>query len=103
MASFRRWVGASDTDIQTTRHSKARRSAVRGGASYFSGLTHCPILVYLSYQDDPFRSGSPFLSLTTKSSANAILLSSYGILALDVVSVLLDIVLAFVNKRNLRR
>lgn len=65
-------------------------------------LTYVGGFIYLAFQDDQFRTETPFLTLDTKTNAIFKLVSNYLNIGLDVGSVVIDLVTAVVNKGRIK-
>lgn len=59
--------------------------------------------MWSAYQDEAFRSGSAFLTITTKRTASVLLARTYAVIVLDCGTLVLDSIIAVVNRRNLKR
>lgn len=70
---------------------------------WFYSVGHVSYLLFLCYQDETFRSGSAFISLTAKTSATVILFTTYMILGFDILSLFVDLLITLVNRRHIRR
>ncbi|KAH7715416.1 hypothetical protein AAVH_17188 [Aphelenchoides avenae] len=64
---------------------------------------HTSFIVWSAYQDVVFQTGSAYLTLTTKTSASVILVRTYSIIVLDCATLVLDGIIAAVNRRKLKR
>ncbi|KAH7712109.1 hypothetical protein AAVH_20569 [Aphelenchoides avenae] len=79
------------------------RLGYRSSGGWSCAASYVGYLIYLAYQDETFRSGSPFISLTTKTNASTILASNFVIVGIDIVSLMIDLLITFTNRRQMQR
>ncbi|KAH7725040.1 CBN-SRB-15 protein [Aphelenchoides avenae] len=64
---------------------------------------HTSFIVWTAYQDEGFRTGSAYLTLYTRTSSSLITVRTYTIIVLDCGTLVLDGIIAVVNRRILKR
>ncbi|KAH7700486.1 hypothetical protein AAVH_32393, partial [Aphelenchoides avenae] len=58
---------------------------------------HTAYLIYVAYQDPVFRSGTPFVGLSTKNNLEQLRWRGYILIALDVGTLMVDAATAYAN------
>lgn len=66
-------------------------------------IAHVGYLIIMAYQDEGFRSGSAYIALVTKTNAEAVQMTQYVVLVIDLLSLIIDSVVAIINRRRMRK
>lgn len=65
--------------------------------------THTAIAIWLAFQDEDYRLAHSYYRMTTKTNGGFLLATQYVLLALDVVTVIVDYLVLRANRRHIKK